>query len=66
VGLDAGIVDIFGAGGADFVGCDAVFGWVYEIVESKPETVKGIGFEAAFEDGVLDAESVIFAMFGDA
>ena len=59
-------MDIFGTGGADFVGCDAVFGWVYEIVESKPEAIKGIGFEAAFEDGVLDAESVIFAVFSNA
>ncbi len=66
VGLDAGIVNILGAGGANFVGGDAVFGWINEVVDSKPEAIEGVGFEAAFEDGVLDAESVVFAVFGDA
>ena len=66
VGLDTCVADVFGTGGADFIGGDAIFGRVDEGVEAVPEAVEGIGFEAALEDGVLDAESVVFAVFGNA
>lgn len=65
VGLDAGVADILGTGGAYFVGGDAVGHWVENIVESGPEAVEGIGLEAAFEDGVLDAHAEVLAGFGD-
>lgn len=65
VSLDACVVDIFRASGADFVGGDTIFCWVDEGVKAQPEEVEGIGFEAAFKEGVLDTETVVFTVFGD-
>lgn len=65
VSLDACVVDIFRASGADFVGGDTIFCCVDEGVKAQPEEVEGIGFKAAFKEGVLDTETVVFTVFGD-
>lgn len=65
MGLDAGVADVFGAGGADFVGGNSVGLRVENAVEGAPEVVEGIGFEAAFEDRILDANAEVLAGFGD-
>lgn len=62
--LNASIVNIFGARGADFVGGNAVGGGVDEFGEGEPKVFEGGGIEPAFEDGVLNAESVFFAEGG--
>lgn len=61
----AGGEDVFGAVGADAVGDEAVFGGVDEVGEADPEDFEVIGGEVAFEDGVLDADAVVFAVAGD-
>ena len=62
--LNAGAVNFAGAFGADFISDDAIKLGVNDGAEFRPETVEGIGFEAAFEDGVLDAQAPVFADFG--
>lgn len=62
----AGGFDVAGAGAADAVGDEAVFLGVDDVEEFEPELVEAVGFEAAFEDGVLDADAVVFTDFGDA
>lgn len=55
-----------GASGADAVGDEAVFVGVDDAEEFEPKFVEAVGFESAFEDGVLDADAIVFADFGDA
>ena len=58
-------MDLAGAFGANFVGDDAVEFAVDHGAEFRPEAGEGVGFEAAFEDGVLDAQPPVFTDFGD-
>ena len=62
----AGGEGVFGAFGIDAVGDEAVFGGVDFVKEEVPEAVEFWFFEAAFEEGVLDADAEVFAEAGDA
>jgi hypothetical protein len=66
VNLGAQAVDFPSALGADFVGNDAVVLRVDGRAEFFPKEREGLGFKAAFEDGVLDAHTPVFADFGGA
>lgn len=65
MGLNAGVANFFGAGGADFVGGKAVGGGIDEAGQLVPEVVEAVGFEAALEERVLDAHAVILTEFGN-
>lgn len=56
--------DFVGVGAVDGVGDEAVFFGVGDCGEALPEAVELIGFEVAFEDGVLGAGTVVFAGVG--
>ena len=61
--LYAGAVNLAGAFCADFIGDNAVEFGVNHGAKLRPEKVKGVGFEPAFKDGILDAQAPVFADF---
>ena len=64
-GTGAGCGDFFGATGAEGVGDEGVGGRVDELEEFLPEGLELLGRQEAFEEGVLDADAVVFAVAGD-
>jgi hypothetical protein len=62
--LKAGFVGFPGAGGTDFVGDDAICERIDGADELGPEGLEPVEFEAALEDGVLNAQTVVLADFG--
>jgi len=49
----------------DFVSDDPILHWIDFFSEAEPELTEFFFLEAAFEEGVLNAHSIIFADAGD-